>query len=144
MIGARALVVCLAAAVTVTACATTSRSPSLSANLTPVAGSPAPPRGRLYADCVGHAAAAGAIDRTDDPSTHLLRFTCSGSPARALFDELRDWSAAHRSEWVAGGRTWRSTAKVHRDLFGVDYCSSDGVADYQCAITINVGPFLAG
>ena len=139
----RTLFVCLAA-VSAAACVTTPRSASLAPNLTPVSGSPASPRGQLYAGCVEQAAAAGAVDRTDDMSTHLLRFTCSGSPARALFDELKDWSVAHKSQWVADGRTWRSVDKVRHNLFGVDYCSSDGVADYRCAVTLNVGPFLAG
>jgi hypothetical protein len=132
------------AALGATACASTHPSAAMGPNLTPIVGSPAPPRGKLYADCVGQAAATGKIDRTDESSTHLLRFTCTGEPARALFAELEEWSAANKSEWNASGRTWRSTAKIHRDLFGVDYCSSDGAADFACAITLNVGSFLAG
>ncbi len=139
----RLVSVCLAA-IGATACASTHPSDAVGPDLTPIVGSPAPPRGKLYADCVGQAAATRKIDRTDDSSTHLLRFTCTGEPARALFAELKEWSAANKSEWTANGRTWRSTAKIHRDLFGVDYCSSKGAADFACAITLNVGSFLAG
>ena len=143
MIWNRISMVCLAA-VSATACATIPRSAVTAPNLVPIAGTPAPARGKLYADCVGQAANTGHFDRTDNASTHLLRFTCSGAPARALFEALKDWSAAQKSEWSADGRTWRATARVQRDLFGTDYCSSDGGSDYVCAITTNVGGFLAG
>ena len=37
----------------------------------------------------------------------------------------------------------RPTQVVKRDLFGVDYCVSDG-ATYACTVTLNVGGFLLG
>ncbi|MBA3810475.1 MAG: hypothetical protein H0X27_02305 [Caulobacteraceae bacterium] len=131
------------AAVLTSACASTRAAPTLLV-LAPAPGSPAPHRGMLYADCIGQAAALGRYDRDSDSGTHLLRFMCSGPSARALYVELGPWSAARHSEWVAGSRTWRSTGKVIRNLFGVDYCSTDGVRDYQCVIVLNVGSFLAG
>ncbi len=130
-------------AVTVTACASSPKPLAPSPNLAPIAGSPVTIHGRLYAECIGQAATTGKYDVNSDPGAHLLRFICSGAPARAFYTELGRWSAAHHSEWVAEARTWRSTGKVIRNLFGVDYCSTDGVSDYQCVIVLNVGPFLA-
>jgi hypothetical protein len=110
-------------------------------DLAPIGGSPPTLGAKLYAQCVGQAAGVASYDITSDGQAHLLRFTCTGAPARALYVALDAWSAARHSEWAASGRTWRSTGKVVRDLFGVDYCSA-GAADYQCAITLNVGGFL--
>ncbi len=129
-------------AVTVAACASTDE-PAGPPNLAPVAGQAAPPRAKLYTDCVAQAVAAGAYDRTSNSDTHLIRFTCSGEPARAFFTALEGWSAARDSQWSADGRVWRSTNKVRRDLFGVDYCSSDG-SDHRCTILLNAGEFLVG
>lgn len=44
--------------------------------------------------------------------------------------------------WTAGGRVWRSTAKVQTDLFGIDYCSSAAGADHRCGLVMNGGDFL--
>ena len=112
-------------------------------DLTPVAGSPASARAKLYADCVGQAAQAGTYDRNSDADTELIRFTCSGEPARAFFEGLAARSAAVGSEWTAQGRTWRSTNRVRRDLFGVDYCSAGASGDHQCVVVLNAGEFLA-
>ncbi len=140
--GATAIMIALATAA-VTGCASANRSAPGSPDLTPVGGSPASFRGKLYADCIAQAASTATYDRTVDSGTYLLRFTCSGAPARAFYVELGGWSAQERSEWVADHRTWRSTGKVIRNLFGVDYCSSDNASDYQCVVTLNVGKFLA-
>ncbi len=113
-------------------------------DLTRITGTPAPSRGKIYADCLAQAAGAGAYDRTADKDTHLLRFKCFGVPAKAFYDELAVWSTAHHSEWAADGRTWRSTGKIVHSLFGTDYCSTDGASDFQCEITVNVGNFLDG
>ena len=123
------------------ACATAPE-PSGPPDLTPAAGEAAPARAELYADCIGQAATAGTYDRMRDPDTTLLRFTCTGEPARAFDDALGDWSARQESEWTAAGRTWRSTNRVRRDLFGVDYCSTGGPDDHQCVIVLNTGSFL--
>ncbi len=118
--------------------------PSPPPDLSKVAGTPASSHGKLYADCLAQAASAGALDQTSNKDTHLLRFNCGGAPAKALYDALATWSAAQHSEWSADGRTWRSTEKIVHDLFGTDYCSTDGAADYQCELTVNVGAFLDG
>ena len=109
-----------------------------------IEGTPAPARGKIYVDCLTQAAAAGTYDRTSYKSIHLLRFHCGGSAAKVFYDELAGWSAARHSEWTSDGRTWRSTGKIVRNLFGTDYCSTDGAADYACEVTLNVGPFLEG
>lgn len=100
------------------------------------------PRARLYADCISQAARSGAYGHASDDSTDLILFTCVGMPARAFFDGLSARSAAIDSEFEHNGRTYRSTNKVVRDLFGVDYCSTDGAGDYACVITLNAGEFL--
>jgi len=130
-------------ALALAACASTPGDRAGPRDLTPVAGAPALPRGALYANCLAQAAAGGAYDRTSDPDTHLLRFTCTGEPAQAFYAALEAWSAARDSQWTADGRTWRSTARVIRNLFGVDYCSSDAAGDVRCVIVLNVGDFLA-
>lgn len=110
-------------------------------DFSPVATSDAP-RARLYADCIAQSATVGSYGRAHDPDTELVLFTCTGAPARAFYDGLADWSARVGSEAVNGGRTFRSTNPVRRDLFGVDYCSTDGAGDYRCVITLNAGAFL--
>lgn len=110
-------------------------------DLRPVAGAPAP-RAKIYADCIGQAAAAGTYEGNFDPDTNLIRFTCTGFPAQAFFNALEQRSASVGSQWEADGRTWRSTNKVKRNLFGLDYCSSDGSLDVQCSILLNAGEFL--
>lgn len=132
----------LAGALALSACASVSRRPAEPPDLAPIPGSPATMQAKLYAACVGQAASAGSYDITSGGGARLLRFTCAGAPARGLYDALQAWSAARRSQWTANGRTWRSTGKIVKDLFGADYCSVGPAADFQCAITLNVGPFL--
>jgi hypothetical protein len=95
------------------------------------------PQGELYANCLADAIANHRFGRAHDKDTSLLVFTCNGAPATAFFDGLAEWSAQQGSEFVANGVTYRSTARVRRDLFGVDYCSHDA-----CSITLNAGAFL--
>jgi hypothetical protein len=106
-----------------------------------IATEPAPPQAALYANCLASAAAAHHVARAHDPDTTLLVFTCDGEPAHAFFDGLAAWSARIGSEFQYEGRTYRSTVRVRRDLFGVDYCATDG-QQHECVITLNVGEFL--
>lgn len=99
-------------------------------------GSP-PPRAALYTDCLAEAIANHRVAHAADDSTSLIVFTCRGAPARAFYDGLAAWSAQQHSEFVVGGRTYRSTARVRHDLFGVDYCSAD-----ECVISFNAGDFV--
>jgi len=99
-----------------------------------IATDPAPARGGLYADCLADAAANHRFARAEKT---LLLFTCTGAPARALYDELAAWSAQVDSRFVRDGQTFRATAKVRHDLIGVDYCAVD-----HCVITLSVGEFL--
>ncbi|RZJ89876.1 MAG: hypothetical protein EON88_19235 [Brevundimonas sp.] len=110
--------------------------------LSPLAAEPVPANGRLYANCIGQAAEAGAYDRAHDADTELLLFTCTGQPAREFFDGLAGRSAAIGSEYQSDGRTMRSTNAVQRNLFGVDYCSHGAGDDYACVISLNAGAFL--
>ena len=103
----------------------------------PVAIEPTPPHGELYANCLADAIANHRYGRAHDADTNLLVFTCNGAPATAFFEGLADCSAKQGSEFVDNGVTYRSTARVRRDLFGVDYCSHD-----SCSITLNAGDFL--
>lgn len=49
-----------------------------------LAGLPAPPQARFYADCI--AASAAPVDCLREPDADVLRFTCSGATARAFYD----------------------------------------------------------
>ena len=118
------------------------KAPPAAPDYTPPPGSPATPHAKLYADCIAQAAAGPAYELSRDKDTQLIRFSCSGAPAKAFYEALGPWSATQKSEWTSAGRTWRSTGKIQKDLFGVDYCSTDGADDYRCAVTLNVGPFL--
>ena len=111
----------------------------------PIAGDPAPPHARLYADCLGQAAANGSYRRTaDGGGDELILFTCTGIPARVFYEALGPWSAKVGSEFVHDGRVHRSTAPVERNLFGVDSCSAASGADHRCVISFNAGDFLDG
>jgi hypothetical protein len=103
----------------------------------PIVGVAVPARGQLYLDCLADAVAGKHVAYAHDPATDLLLFTCSADPAHAFFDGL----AGKGAEIVTGPTTLRSTNPVHRDLFGVDYCTRAGV-DYTCVITLNAGQFL--
>jgi len=138
----RTLTALAVAAAGAAGCASTPDGPRTAPDYTHVAGKPVTPRARLYVDCVNQAAAAGSFDRTSDRDRELIRFTCSGAPARAFYAALEGWSAQRDSQWTAGGRTWRSTNKVRRDLFGVDYCSARADGDHQCVLILNAGEFV--
>lgn len=114
----------------------------LSRDYTPVASELPPPSGRLYADCIAQASGNGAFLRAQSEDSTLLLFTCTGAAARTFYEGLEAHSAAIGSQFTSAGRTFRSTDRVQRNLYGVDYCSTDGTADFQCVITLNTGAFL--
>jgi len=105
----------------------------------PITTAPAPPQGAFYAHCL--AAATDHYAHARDGDTSLLLFTCDGDPAHAFYDGLAAWSAQIGSEFIEAGRTFRSTSRVRHDLYGVDYCDTDG-ARYECVVTLNVGEFV--
>jgi hypothetical protein len=111
--------------------------PAAQPSYAPIPLEPAPPHAALYGDCLADAIASHRVAHAADASTSLLVFTCRGAPARAFFDGLAAWSAQQHSEFVYGGRTFRSTARVRHDLFGVDYCSAE-----ECVISFNAGDFV--
>lgn len=139
---------CLAAialTATMAACAHTPDAVATAPDYAPIAGEPAPANARYYADCIGQAAAAGTYRRASDGGgDELILFTCTGAPARAFWDALGPWSAAHDSAFDHDGRSYRSTAKVQANMFGVDSCSTAANADPRCVITFNAGDFLDG
>jgi len=138
-----ALTAGLAAACSLTACASTGDGPVPAGPPTVVRtpGEPAPAQAKLYADCLAAAAVAGTYEK--EPGVDLLRLTCAGAPARAFYDGLAVWSAAGGSEIVAGGRTWRYTQKIRQTPYGLDDCSTDGAGDYRCTVILAVGAFLS-
>jgi hypothetical protein len=139
---APALIVLVGAA-SLAACATApAEASSLPPDYSLVATTPAPDNARLYANCLGQAAEAGAYARAHDDSTELILFTCTGIPARAFYDGLAARSAAVGSQFVSEGRTYRATNAVVRNLFGVDHCSTDSAEDYRCVVSFNAGAFL--
>ena len=123
------------------ACGGRSAPPAATPDYRPVAAEPAPATAGLYAACLADAAANQRYRRARDPDTNLLLFTCMGEPARAFYEGLAAWSARIGSQFEHGGRTFRSTARVRQNLFGVDYCATDGT-QHECVITLNVGDFV--
>lgn len=124
------VVICLGLALT--ACASTpDGTPPAAPDYAPIAGDPAPANARLYADCIGQAAAAGTYRRASDGGgDELILFTCTGAPARVFFDALGPWSAQIDSAFDHDGRSYRSTARVQRD------CSASTPARRPTAPTI--------
>lgn len=110
----------------------------------PIAGDPAPPNARYYAECIGQAAASGTFRRASDGGgDELILFTCTGAPARAFYDALGLWSVRLGTGFVHEGRSYRSTARVIANMFGVDSCSVDAAnGDHRCVISLNAGDFL--
>jgi hypothetical protein len=131
----------LLALAALSACATGPGAPAGAPDYSPITSRPAPPRAALYADCIAASVAAGTYAHAQDEETDLVVFTCDGRTARAFYEGLAERSAAIGSEFTHTGRTYRSTNRVERDLFGVDWCSTDGTA-FSCAISLNAGPFL--
>ncbi len=129
-------------ALTLGACASTP-DPVLPPDYRELVGDPAPARARLYADCLKQAADTGNYRQAlDGGGDELLLLTCTGAPAAAFYAALGPWSATIGSEFQYGGRTYRSTAKVQRNLFGVDHCSALADTDHRCVLSFNAGDFL--
>ena len=138
------MMVVLAAATTLAACATTEVGPPPAPDFSEVTITPAPAHAAFYAACFRQAIDARTYGRASDGGgDELLLFRCDGEPAGAMFAARGPWSAQIGSEWRTDGRVWRSTAKVQRNLFGVDYCSAtDAGKDARCVISFNAGDFL--
>lgn len=112
-------------------------------NYTTLAGDPAPANARLYADCLGQAAATGDFRRAaDGGGEERILFTCTGAPARAFYDAPGPLSTRIDSAFHLEGRSYRSTAKVQAHMFGIDSCSAAGGADHRCVLSFNAGDFL--
>ena len=125
----------------VAACGSRAAAPAKSPDYRPIATAAAPANATLYADCLADAIAGRRYAHAKDGDASVLVFTCSGAPALAFYDGLASWSAQIGSEFQHAGRTFRSTARVREDLFGVDYCATDG-ATHECVITLNAGAFV--
>lgn len=100
-------------------------------------------KARLYADCIAQAVETGAYGRAHNADTEMVLFTCTGAPARTFYEALGSWM--QQGPWsaqIGGGRKLRSTMPIQRDLFGVDWCSTDEADDYLCVISLNAGEFL--
>ena len=110
----------------------------------PITGDPAPPNARYYADCIGQAAATGDFRRASDGGGDEIDPVHLHRPARAFYDALGPWSARIGSTFDHEGRSYRSTARVQANMFGVDSCSVASDADHRCVITFNAGDFLDG
>ncbi|RZJ32176.1 MAG: hypothetical protein EON85_02030 [Brevundimonas sp.] len=109
----------------------------------PLASQTATPHARLYADCISQAAGQGSYRQVIDGGDELLLFTCEGQIAVRFWEALATHSATMESGWERDGRRYRSTAKVQRDLIGVDYCTVDASGgDARCVLTFNAGDFL--
>lgn len=140
MIRRTSILMCVA--LIVAACSSTP-DPVMPADFREIVGEPAPARARLYTDCLRQAAETGSDRQAlDGGGDELLLLTCTGAPAAAFYAALGPWSAMIGSEFQNAGRTYRSTAKVQRNLFGVDHCSAADDADHRCVLSFNAGDFL--
>ncbi len=139
----KTLLAMLSLALAVTACAHAPDAVPTVPAYAPIEGEPAPANARLYADCIGQPTSTGTYRRASDGGgDELILFTCIGAPARAFNDALGPWSARIDSAFEHDGRSYRSTAKVQINMFGVDSCSTSSGADHRCVITFNAGDFL--
>lgn len=112
-------------------------------NYAPLVSAETGPHARLYADCIRQAAERSNYRQVIDGGDELLLFTCDGAIAAAFWTALENHSAAMGSGWETDGRRYRSTARVQRNLIGVDYCTVDAAgSDARCVLTFNAGDFL--
>lgn len=109
-----------------------------------------PPNGRLMLDCVAFAVKAdspaatpGTVSAVRKGDAGLMRFTCAGPVAEALFDGLAERSGRLGSEWSEddGATTARATERVNEDLYGVDVCRRSRSQTW-CEVHLNVGDFM--
>ncbi|WGM31596.1 hypothetical protein [Brevundimonas sp. NIBR11] len=132
----------VSSSIAVTGCASLSDAgPAAAPDYTPIQ-TQSHPRAALYVDCIAQATAARAYGYAEDDGNVRLLFTCTGAPARAFYNGLAARSAAIGSEIQTGGRTFRMTERVERDMFGVDYCSTGGANDFTCVVSLNTGAAL--
>lgn len=133
----------LSAALVLSACAGAVPSPPPAApdfsEITPMA---APARTVLYTDCLAQAIERPAVARLSRDGAELLRFTCTGAPAQRFYEALGALEDGSVSIWKDAERTFRASAVVKEDLFGVDYCSTSPANDPVCQIVLNTGAFL--
>lgn len=133
----------LSAALVLSACAGAVPSPPPAApdfsEITPMA---APARTVLYTDCLAQAIERPAVARLSRDGAELLRFTCTGAPAQRFYEALGALEDGAVSIWKDAERTFRASAVVKEDLFGVDYCSTSPANDPVCQIVLNAGAFL--
>ncbi|WP_395945054.1 hypothetical protein [Brevundimonas sp.] len=134
----------LGCALAVSACASTPDAPPPPPNYAAMPTQDPTRNARLYAACFEQAAISGAYRRAaDGGGEELLLFTCTGVPAQAFVAALTPWSETIGSSFERDGRTFRSTARVRANLFGVDYCSTDAAGgDPVCVLSFNAGDFL--
>jgi hypothetical protein len=131
------------AALALSACASAPDAPPpfVAPDFTEFTPSAAPARTILYTDCIAQAIERPAVARLAREDAELIRFTCAGAPAQRFYEALALMGGEAVSVWQADGRTFRATAKIKRDLFGADYCSS-GPGGAVCQIVLNTGSFL--
>jgi len=123
-------------------CATGGDAPPGPPDLTPVPGRPLTPTARLVLACVDQAQTSGGVDVIgDDGEGRMIRFTCTGDVAQGLFEALGPRSAGIGSEWVEDGVVHRSTERMQANLYGLDFCRSEG-STHACVFNLNLGAFI--
>lgn len=127
------------------ACATVQDEPAATPDYAPIQHRGPTSQSRLYADCLDQAIQAQAYGRSaaDDGAVELILFSCTGVPAAALYEALGQRSLDEDARWEHQGWSYRSPQRIERDLFGADWCATDGVS-HRCAINLNVGWFWPG
>ncbi len=112
-------------------------------DLSPIPAHPLTANGYLVIACVNQAIQNQAFEMLaeEDGDNRLIRFICDGGPALMTFNALGDRSAEIGSEWTEGDAIIRSTERVERNLYGVDFCRKQAET-YRCEFSLNVGGFI--
>lgn len=138
----RTYVALLCGAMLASACATSDDRPA-APDYAPIPALPMTDNGRLILACLQQAMDTGALGRiSDDENSGLIRFTCVGAPATALFEALGPRSAEIGSEFAVDSVIHRSSERIQENLYGADLCRVRTSGGHECEINLNLGGFL--
>jgi len=141
---ARTYLALLCGAMLASACAT-SDGEDTAPDYAPIQTLPMTDNGRLILACLKQSMDTGALGRiSDSESSALIRFTCVGAPATALFEALGPRSAEMDSEFTIDGVVHRSSEQIQENLYGADVCRVRASGGHECEINLNLGGFLNG
>lgn len=128
----------LAAALGLAACASTETAPSAPPSFAITPGQAPPAQARLYVDCIAQATSAQRYDREGN----VLRFHCDGVVAQRFYEGLAAWVTNGGAQYEAEGATWRFSTPMQSDPSFLDFCRAWPDGRHDCTVVLNVGEFL--